>query len=314
MASLRIPSNQTTSKGIAYSTKKKPIEVAPATKLPDDLQASGFDVQKFRSDATAVTSFAILRQNGKWDYYTSLGCHGTMAYATNATDKIVMTAAWVNASGDVSKSREYYDFLFDTEESPWRTLFQGRKIYKALFSDKRLAAVGLSVDKDLRFGPLMNLLVATRTPWERPWVVNSWHRLVHEFKLSRVEALYLSAHMFEASGVIHTSAGYSHWAYDAMSENASFHFSNFRDSKFTDTNKNMYGSRGYGGINVTWNTGKPTGFVAKMCNANVYDGVFIKHWHRINGSAARYINRMQPPKDMASMVKKFKEVMNDAGK
>lgn len=267
-----------------------------------------------------VTAFAILRSNGQWDSYPAQGCHGAMSYAASNTDRAIMTAAWVNKNGDKEASEEYWNFMLDKKESPWRSMLGDAKTYVLRNTKGEMRAIGFDIPKGVIFGQLMNFLIASRTPWERPEATKMWKDLWSKQGFTKTEALFIVAHVAPSNlsldkvtddmGLEPTST-YGHWAYDAWSYPISF--KNYEKSVMNTGSAMRYGRRHYGGINVSWHSGKSgekNGFVKAIWHVEKYDGIFKKLWVRTKGQDLT-MKDARVPRTYKELVKIAKESRSD---
>lgn len=112
--------------------------------------------------------------NGAVKYYIA-GCKEIIALhsALPTSTSVRSYAGW---SVTYEESSVYYDYIFDKEKSPYRQMLKNVKTYR---DEKDNHYIGFSLlDTDVPNAMVGSFLIASRTPWEQAWRVQSFCKMI----------------------------------------------------------------------------------------------------------------------------------------
>lgn len=102
-----------------------------------------------------------------------------------------MTGVYSSLRGNSKAVREYWDYILNPEESPWRGCLKGRKIYK---DGNKYIGFYIPINKDTSYQLVGDLLIATRVPNEHDQSLRAF-KWALDNGLTLPEALLISIHL-----------------------------------------------------------------------------------------------------------------------
>lgn len=201
---------------------------------------------------------------------------------------------------DYQKANEnFWEFIFDPEESPWN--IPGTEIVR----NNKGKMVGAKVPADAHVQTGVNLMVASRIPYEYSRVSNTWDALVKR-GLDKTTALYVANQTkIDGKRLVHTAHGQGHYPFNNEMLSAKKLF-----DRAPETAKNkgsLKGDSAYYPNNTIWDSKKPYSFYGILKEKEEFGGFFVQHFIKENKSKEWKQGSMDLDKAIVAIVDKKKE-------
>lgn len=238
----------------------------------------------YAADPRGVCAMAVEYDNGTCAAYTGMNCHADMNNRAVfhggvivdkgpkgiAKDvKYYVTSLWSKMNDEASNA--FWEYIWDKDASPWRSALKDSEI---VYNKDNRPVAGL-IQADAKVQTAVNLMVASRIPYEYNHVSTSWYALVKE-GVDKCEALYIAnqADVNEDS-LMYLGQKFGHYPFDN-----SVSFKKLQEGSPTTTRGDLRSKDPYHPNNSIWWNKNQKFYSLKqyMAEKKEFGGFFVNHF------------------------------------